>query len=1807
LLVTLGALPALAQSGSSAVQVSSPARTVEVTPESVPASGAARVHLAVPAFGRYSIAARSKTGAAIEVVDRMAGSLGGDGEAGTRDGRLDLFLDRGEYLLRVTSPALEPAAGAARAADRGGVEIAVAPSVEQQSAPVQLVERRLVESTLGDHQERSWWFELGERQAVFLEAGGRDLAALALWQDGGWRVDAEPRCSLRQPVVGRPIRYCRLEVDLPAGLYRLAAYGGAPLAWAAGGDEHPLYLRRGLPRLPVAGRAGFVAGPLGTDRFLVDERASFFRLELPASGAARLRVGKLHGEETYFSGAQQVAFIAKNSVPPAVEFVAPASDPEEGDEEFAIEAPKPAEEEEVSADEETTGDESEVEAGDESSDESGEEEGEVEESAQEEPPARAANASALPDPHLRWVEVAATPGQSYTLQQFEPLERYALPRGAKYWIGGVEAGFAADAAPLTAVLVELRHSAKERDRWLAESAPRVDLAHPWGGRFNVFGETNLFVRVDQAGKYELQVKGAATRYRLEPFFTSPPKDYKQPAARAAGKSWDLDPGLWVLTLLPDAPGVADVALAASGQGGAALLAIAAGTPPAGVKPFAPAGRLGAVDLAANRDYVLYFNHRPEVTTGMVVRPVPIALSTALPIDLGPGEELDLPVAVPGAGVLKLSGEGSESADLALAGGAAGAAGAREVAVQPATASVHVANRGTRRIPASLEFVAAAELASAPLPVVPPERLAAIPEFTPLDVAHPVPFELARLATRTFALAAGEPALYHVESTGLLATEGTLRTRTQPGFASESGNGVGRNFRVSRYLREGDYQVTVAAVGQSTGHLAVRLAKTALADGGPLALARPARARLAANEGIAWRIPIAREGVYRIRALGPGFLWRARLEDAEGYPLAATEIEADTTVSLAAGDYRLVLLPRDVASRAVALVEAIEAPERGGGHAVVALALGRAHRHLWEEPESGERAPDLYAFTLPAAATLDLALDGEMQATLTPAAGGESIPVPAGRAFSRPLPAGDYRLAVVCSRRNNRVDYTLTASTEELVAGGEREVDAPAEVPVAIGAAPLSVLDSLASDAVTAVLLDASHRVVARAGARDDDWGFLLAAALPPGTYKLRLEPLAGASHVRLSLRAPRETTGAPLAAPATRSDELADEVRFVPLAVDGGRSLARVAIAAPANVAAALEERAGDAWREIAAGVGRDFTLQAALAPADQRGALRLRLSPLDGGPVAVRLAAATPKAARASEAALAKGLVLGNEENGAAAAAVELASPGVFAFAEADPSVTVAGAPGALSPPGDLAVVAAGKTLWVAGRAGSRVRGARLKLALDAAPAKVRIPAATSAELETAAVAAPGPERLWLATARALETRPALCFAPAAGAPCAVAPVAGAALSAAIAPLPPRVAVFAAEPGAGRLDAEIAASARPIGAGGALADGVAIGVVPAGGALSFDLPAGAHQLAVTLGAGGVAVLAGAGPGTAIEAVLWRGAETLDEATTTRAARLILAGDAATGTPYRVSLFALPGGAAATTEPALDRSFAAAGRERIALPAGGGALHALGAVENLLWLTADGRVASGLDLAVSGAGTLLVDHGVGAALVWRESAGATSGSGPWNTTPAALELAAPANVALAGRDVVARVPVAAPGILEWTVEAPVYAELSGADGERRRDLSPAGLARATLVAPGTFELRLHALAGAALGGRLAVAWSPVVEIGEGLGPALALAPGGRRFAAFTVPGRRVVGVGVRATSSAVVAELYDGAGRRLASGVVAQRELEPGRYVLALSLPPDAAPAEARPAVVGLTAPPTTPPEEILRSYLPEPDAPAPE
>src|SRR5688572_24657912 len=99
--------------------------------EAVPASGTQSALVTVSRFGRYAITVTSAQGTSLQLVDRMAGPGDPDGEPGVRDGRLDLFLDRGQYKLVTRGH---------RAAS-GTVRLAIQPFREKSApTPARLVE-----------------------------------------------------------------------------------------------------------------------------------------------------------------------------------------------------------------------------------------------------------------------------------------------------------------------------------------------------------------------------------------------------------------------------------------------------------------------------------------------------------------------------------------------------------------------------------------------------------------------------------------------------------------------------------------------------------------------------------------------------------------------------------------------------------------------------------------------------------------------------------------------------------------------------------------------------------------------------------------------------------------------------------------------------------------------------------------------------------------------------------------------------------------------------------------------------------------------------------------------------------------------------------------------------------------------------------------------------------------------------------------------------------------------------------------------------------------------------------------------------------------------------------------------------------------------------------------------------------------------------------------------------------------------------------------------------------------------------------
>src|SRR5262249_37766715 len=145
---------------------------------------------------------------------------------------------------------------------------------------------------------------------------------------------------------------------------------------------------------------------------------------------------------------------------------------------------------------------------------------------------------------------------------------------------------------------------------------------------------------------------------------------------------------------------------------------------------------------------------------------------------------------------------------------------------------------------------------------------------------------------------------------------------------------------------------------------------------------------------------------------------------------------------------------------------------------------------------------------------------------------------------------------------------------------------------------------------------------------------------------------------------------------------------------------------------------------------------------------------------------------------------------------------------------------------------------------------------------------------------------------------------------------------------------------------------------------------------------------------------------------------------------------------------------------------------------------------------------------------------------------------------------------------------------------------------------PDGGRLARYLPAGRTLIRLQSAAEGALGGEAEVLQRPVAPIEEGLGAAARLGPGETRLYGLRLEGPGAVGIGLRAAVDIAECRLLDADGRLIGSGITQMHKLAAGRYVLAVALPPDAAPVEIQPALVGQRLPDSGPPDEVKRKYL---------
>jgi hypothetical protein len=239
---------------------------------SVSSKGTSTLLLPIKKWGRYSIRASGNQPVALSVADKRNGVFCTDGEAGQRNGRIDVFLEIGEYKIIVY--------GDAKATQTSKITSLPFVNVAGHTASW-MIPCRENQLSLDDMQQACFWFDLSTDSTVYIEASGRNLADLIIWQNGEWVRVADKRLFTVKPKAETPLSGIALSVRLQPGTYMVAAYGGAGYKWALESNAHPLYLQYGLDKIKPNTTSQIVIPPKGYLLKSIDSTVSKVIVEEP--------------------------------------------------------------------------------------------------------------------------------------------------------------------------------------------------------------------------------------------------------------------------------------------------------------------------------------------------------------------------------------------------------------------------------------------------------------------------------------------------------------------------------------------------------------------------------------------------------------------------------------------------------------------------------------------------------------------------------------------------------------------------------------------------------------------------------------------------------------------------------------------------------------------------------------------------------------------------------------------------------------------------------------------------------------------------------------------------------------------------------------------------------------------------------------------------------------------------------------------------------------------------------------------------------------------------------------------------------------------------------------------------------------------------------------------------------------------------------------------------------------------------------------------------------------------------------------
>jgi hypothetical protein len=202
----------------------------------VPATGRHETILTLDAPAAVHLSARSGSGTACEVIDRVRGPFARAGAVGRTNCELDLLLDAGQYKVRVESPLK----------GKGLVTLSATVFAEQNPSPSQLANGALHEATLKPGQQLSFWLPMPTRGVPYVRIAGRHAGDVRLWRNGEWLEPLTLRRTVTTNTPGYPMHEWWIDQVLEAGDYKLVVYGRDSVTVTGSTVDDSLSVERGF-------------------------------------------------------------------------------------------------------------------------------------------------------------------------------------------------------------------------------------------------------------------------------------------------------------------------------------------------------------------------------------------------------------------------------------------------------------------------------------------------------------------------------------------------------------------------------------------------------------------------------------------------------------------------------------------------------------------------------------------------------------------------------------------------------------------------------------------------------------------------------------------------------------------------------------------------------------------------------------------------------------------------------------------------------------------------------------------------------------------------------------------------------------------------------------------------------------------------------------------------------------------------------------------------------------------------------------------------------------------------------------------------------------------------------------------------------------------------------------------------------------------------------------------------------------------------------------------------------------------------